>query len=346
MPVYKTIPTKNEWEKDMGFHDTFFAAKRFPAAQEIGELLGLIPTLDQLNPGEFFIRQQAVAHIWMMSDASLRWNAKKKTDKLGAKLKEQQIESLYALMVVTREHLKLVLGTDEAGLRAAILDRFGREVGAHEKAQDAVMSANNTMQWIGAANRKAYKLHFRDGLGSRDRINGDRISREPYDSAAWGDDVEAGQASVYVMDGRYHIYVGGNQANGEMKHSSFLQGEATLAAGTMRWANGRLVFITPMSGHYKPTLQQMLNILERLSALQGAASGRPVLPDQLLRRLHRHAEGGREICGWPPRRPPGAVQRAALLAGEAVSRDPPERAVHRPRRQPPGLTETAAKRHA
>ena len=86
-----------------------------------------------------------------------------------------------------------------------------------------------------------------------------------YDSVQSGDACERGAANLYVIDGAGHIYAGGKTTK-HFKHSSFLAGGATLAAGTMKVVQGRIKFVTRRSGHYLPEVQQMLNLLERLRA--------------------------------------------------------------------------------
>ena len=63
---------------------------------------------------------------------------------------------------------------------------------------------------------------------------------------------------IYVMAPDEILYIGDKQREGEVgkqpfHHSSFLSGSATIAAGSMLVRHGRLLEITPHSGHYRPS---------------------------------------------------------------------------------------------
>lgn len=52
-------------------------------------------------------------------------------------------------------------------------------------------------------------------------------------------------------------------------HSTFLQGQPIICAGTMKFREGQLIEITPASGHYKPNHQNMLHLLDLLKTGYG-----------------------------------------------------------------------------
>lgn len=67
-------------------------------------------------------------------------------------------------------------------------------------------------------------------------------------------------AVIFVANYERQIYIH-NTNNTSMNHSCFLAGGAVLAAGLMSFHDGVLRFISPESGHYKPTPQNMLQLV-------------------------------------------------------------------------------------
>lgn len=56
---------------------------------------------------------------------------------------------------------------------------------------------------------------------------------------------------IFVADTSFRLYVG-IKASGAFQHSSFLQGGRISAAGSIKIKNGKLKFLSPLSGHYRP----------------------------------------------------------------------------------------------
>lgn len=57
----------------------------------------------------------------------------------------------------------------------------------------------------------------------------------------------------------------------DLHHSSLANGKKALAVGTLRFDNGMLVVVTNNSGHYRPTDEEMLNVIKILYKIsQGA----------------------------------------------------------------------------
>jgi hypothetical protein len=86
-----------------------------------------------------------------------------------------------------------------------------------------------------------------------------------YDTDRAADAIEHG-GSLFAVDGRGRLYASGQGEN--LKHSSFLGGQPVLMAGTIRVERGRIVWVSGKSGHSKPTVAQMVTLLERLAAYQ------------------------------------------------------------------------------
>jgi len=68
---------------------------------------------------------------------------------------------------------------------------------------------------------------------------------------------------IYVMSREGHIHVS-SHAVGYRHHSSLLAGTAVAGAGEMMVSSGMLTFLSNKSGHYKPTLLMLLQVLHEL----------------------------------------------------------------------------------
>lgn len=69
----------------------------------------------------------------------------------------------------------------------------------------------------------------------------DKLLRKTVRSNTW----------IFVADTSFRLYVG-IKASGAFQHSSFLQGGRISAAGSIKIKNGKLKFLSPLSGHYRP----------------------------------------------------------------------------------------------
>ena len=68
---------------------------------------------------------------------------------------------------------------------------------------------------------------------------------------------------IFVADTSYRLYVG-LKDSGTFQHSSFLQGARISAAGLIKIRKGRLVSLSPLSGHYRPPVSNFRAFLQSL----------------------------------------------------------------------------------
>lgn len=193
-------------------------------------------------------------------------SASKDPSKLGGAPTDQQILALKELQDYLEARLMLQLqAKDSRALQDKMLLETGRSVAEHEAVEDREKA--ETIQWYEEKGELLkLKLSFRNGQVCQYTFTGDgKGELVIYDTVDFNDDIEFG-GSLYVMDKHGHIYVSGKQGLKSLKHSSFLKGEMTLAAGHLRVEKGVLKWVSASSGHYKPTVKQMLNLLERLKS--------------------------------------------------------------------------------
>lgn len=70
---------------------------------------------------------------------------------------------------------------------------------------------------------------------------------------------------MYVSDPSYNIYVGIKQ-KGRFQHSSFLGGGPITSAGTLVIREGKVIDISPHSGHYRVNTKYFKAFVEELEA--------------------------------------------------------------------------------
>ncbi len=88
-------------------------------------------------------------------------------------------------------------------------------------------------------------------------------SREPYDTSNYKGK-QPGYAA-FSMDALGNLYLG-QHVIGDLHHSSFLSGERIVASGMMKIKRGKIKEINNSSGHYKPTLTNIKQLLQLLKS--------------------------------------------------------------------------------
>lgn len=68
---------------------------------------------------------------------------------------------------------------------------------------------------------------------------------------------------IFVADVSFRLYVG-IKDSGSFQHSSFLQGSRVSAAGSIKIKDGKLVGLSPLSGHYRPTASNFRAFMQSL----------------------------------------------------------------------------------
>jgi hypothetical protein len=74
---------------------------------------------------------------------------------------------------------------------------------------------------------------------------------------------------IYVQDTVGRLYVG-IKASGAFQHASFLSGGRISSAGSIGIRDGKIVYLSPLSGHYRPTTKSFKAFIDSLKHEQGA----------------------------------------------------------------------------
>ena len=321
MPIYTNVPTKDQWKRDLGLATIFGNFKSpFPAMERLGKLIAAYHQV----PGTGVARRLDQAPVLFLMYRQCQYVSKNNDlhgsrDKMGGRLNTSQLGAVRSFERFLESDLMDFLGCQRWEFSHALTESFGRMVTQKGKEEDDKLVSIGEMPWFRTdAERQQFKLSFRGGIAHQWRfdVNGRKLRLEVYDTDAEGDNLEFG-GSLYAMDNRGRIYVLGSNKFVGLKHSSFMAGGATQCAGTIRFVRGKLAWVSGRSGHYQPSVAQMVTLLERLSAYQVDLSRAIVYRENESREFqntpHVHFEGcpALEILrqrAWPTGRHPQSMK--------------------------------------
>jgi len=194
-------------------------------------------------------------------------------EKLGGALNAKQIKAVEELHGIVYSEVKDSMGaTDDADYEKKIIQRFGKNVVEKEKKKDAALRDKDMLvEFLTPQEQKELKLSFRNGLAHKWTFDAQKKKGkiEKYDTKSFDDAHRSEyEASLYVMDRKGGIHVYGQETEKMLKHSSLLAGAGALCAGTIRIEDGKVKWLTGRSGHYQPTVDNLVSVLERLRQYQ------------------------------------------------------------------------------
>ena len=280
---YTAMPNKDQWKHDLGLEGVIYGHKKspFPALTRIGRL---IDEYSKINARSMTVPRITIPFLLWQHGRFVEKNFTK-PEKLGGTVSAQQKLAITGLLNFVYDDLKDLLGTDDEHFDAALLENFGKGESEESREADERAAARadefRLQYYHKDVDRARFKLSFRGGLAykwpSEDEFE---VIHAPgqspthlYDTIKDGDavlDSPGGCMSLYVMDKRGRIYVSGKGANAPttLHHSSFMAGEDVLCAGTIWIHDGQVQWVTGESGHYMPTVDHIVNLLERLHSYQ------------------------------------------------------------------------------
>lgn len=179
---------------------------------------------------------------------------------IGGKVKgsERRLDAIEALNTFILGEFARVFDVDPSQAEEVMILAFGKPVHVHYEDTE-VFNENRTVDYlIDERRRREFKLVFRKGLAYKRNEAGLYL----YDTKDEKGKDGPGSA-IFVMDRDGRIFTG-SYSRGDFHHSSFLAGGWSLSAGVMVVTDGQVISVCPDSGHYQPSKQQMLNVVERL----------------------------------------------------------------------------------
>jgi hypothetical protein len=300
MPKYKEVPDAKRWLDDAGQSSLAAMERISDLISQYNELRDketeLPPPLQRrgaiADRGEEAQRDDSGGTVdykfmeklfveFLMERAS-GWMIKNKDHKdrdrkLGGKLDAKQIQAVEALHKFVYEDVKTKIVATDKNYNARIIEYFGRIISQEQRDEDQHNVDLDQLTWLlTPEEQKELKLSFRSGLAAKWSFEGPQGKKKKevlgpyyYDTEKSGDAIsEEFNGSLYAMD-RSAIYVCGQKDEKKLiKHSSLLAGASVLCAGTIRIEDGQVKWLTGKSGHYLPTLDHVLSVLERLRQYQ------------------------------------------------------------------------------
>lgn len=118
--------------------------------------------------------------------------------------------------------------------------------------------SNSAVAYLTGQGRRRFLLTVKKGLWYQ---NGKIFDTADAQSAHKGGEGKV----ILVMTSKGEVFASKFQERGRFHHSSFLSGADVAFAGEAKFTNGRMTFISNLSGHYRPAneiVRQFLDILE------------------------------------------------------------------------------------
>ncbi len=118
--------------------------------------------------------------------------------------------------------------------------------------------------YLNAEQRQQFQLHMHDGklCDAQGRAFDTRGAQSSF--------LETEGTAIFVMNPDGDIYAANDRVPGKFQHSSFLAGAPVAAAGEIEVHDGVVKFISGKSGHYRPSADQLDQMVHNLKS-QGAA---------------------------------------------------------------------------
>jgi hypothetical protein len=92
------------------------------------------------------------------------------------------------------------------------------------------------------------------------------LRNRPFDTRAGTTPWFEGGRAIFVMDRDGNIFASNHAEAGSFHHSTLGNGGPVAAAGELRVENGRLIYVTAASGHYRPTAAHMAQLRDLLES--------------------------------------------------------------------------------
>ncbi|MGH7620343.1 MAG: hypothetical protein ACREPM_24265, partial [Gemmatimonadaceae bacterium] len=136
------------------------------------------------------------------------------------------------------------------------------------KPSDVVMFVKG-VKYLDDAARPSYAVTVSRGRLERDG--------KPFDTGKLSTVFSGVGWGIFVQSPKTKMFYSGSHTMGLFHHSTFLAGEPVMSAGEWKVTDGRLEVMTPKSGHYQPSLGEIVAALQSLRDAGADLSGAKVL---------------------------------------------------------------------
>ena len=208
----------------------------------------------------YLSRDERMSYLVVVDDeGKLRWH---KNDELITTSVEHYKDSLAG--IVPQDNNSMSFNDDEVRRELSSRRRFARRIArAHRSAaspsSDLSNSSDDSMSHyespgspdqcpLGRKKRAHKKFH----VSPATILN--RLLRASVKPGTW----------IYVCDTVSRLYVG-IKSSGAFQHASFMAGARISSAGSIGIENGQLTYLSPLSGHYRPTTKSFKTFIHNLT---------------------------------------------------------------------------------
>ncbi len=271
MPTYTEMPALDKWKIDSRAAAT---AKSFGDLERDKDII--LKRLDALIEG-YHSTSDGCAQAYMTTDLFFTIDywlklASQKNSGVNSS-REPAVMALYKFVI---DSLCALFG----GVTVNVLPRelemtFGRELGYHGGHIDAMPGVAT---YLTRAEARKYKLFFKEGRAYQYQWNSRRWKDKKlqlanskqvgwkYHSSIKSNMFDDGYAGFCCSMSRdlYMAHHKGGFDRDNFFHSSYLGGDTVMCTGSMKIINGEITGIKNDSGHYRPTLDHIVNVLETL----------------------------------------------------------------------------------
>jgi hypothetical protein len=264
---YRMIPTASQFQK--GSSIAFANRSEDAILKHIDWLLTCYEKANR-GAGDYSLRRVILCDLFLTCNYWI-----KSYHERNPRMKKERYPAVLALFEIVVNTLGTLLQCGRGKVAATIDEMYGRDLGEHGVTIDEV---NDQAKYFDRLQRQHYRLKFKGGLAYQYQwwvadppppqlvlAESSRAYAEIRRGGQWGTLNYAG----FIMTVERELFmtkhwVGPHGSKEGIFHSSYTAGDRVMMAGTMLIEHGSIRGIRSDSGHYKPTEQNMANLLQAL----------------------------------------------------------------------------------
>jgi hypothetical protein len=266
----KRVPRQNQWRAALGGNAAKQQVWAIPILRHVDGYLGAFnKTSDKWH------RLSCLGQLYFLTDTYLKEATRSPSNARYARFRPQ-VEDLFGSVV---QKLCELLDCQINVLPQRIQDYWGRVLTAHGHGIDTqavkVGATPVVAEYLSAADREYYRIHF-DGPTAWmiERTNYKNWVLADSPGIGWEDGRGYAAPDMMLPDfagfalsmGRelYMAHHKGSFHKDNFFHSSYMAGDSVLCTGTIQIFKGKVHAIRNDSGHYQPTIQHLINVVQTL----------------------------------------------------------------------------------
>lgn len=150
-------------------------------------------------------------------------------------------------------------------------------------------------QYQDEAGREQYRVYVDGGLLKQPDK---KDALQPFSTESYKTNFAGDGWAIFVISKDGNLYANNHDDQAGWFHAAFMGGKPVIAAGEIYVRNGQLFGITPKSGHYKPTANDIVNGLNALSDAGLQLDSAQAMAFKFKNGKGVIAKGGGTLCEW------------------------------------------------